>query len=370
MPQFKNIYTYENIQKSKLLVIPDALDKREGSVIWNAIAANSFEMALAFAQMSINQDNAFPDTATREYLIRHCAIRGIAPYPATRATIHGVFYANVVEQTPYNPKVGTRFTVQNTKMTYEVTKQLSDGNWELVCETYGTAGNISQGVLVPVDEVQALGGASIVEILIEGEDVEDTESLRARYMESLKAQPFAGNKAAYREMCRGISNVGACKVYRAYNGQAGHVGLCILDDDLGVPSAELISTVQETIDPNGDGEGMGLAPIDHIVHVFGATETTINVSVEVTPVNPSATWSDVATSVEEAVNEYMNDLRSKWDSNDTIVVRPIHIASKLLGVDTILDVKCLVNGDDENVQLSPTAVPKVGEISGTIVQSA
>jgi len=368
MPQFKSIYTYENIQKSKLSIIPDTLDKREGSVIWNTIAANSFEMALAFAQMSINQNNAFPDTANREYLIRHCAVRGITPYPASKATIHGVFYSNVVDKTPYNPEVGTRFTVQNTKMTYEVTKQLSDGNWELVCETVGSAGNISEGVLVPVNEIQALGGASVVEVLVNGDDEEDTEALRARYMESLKAQPFAGNKAAYREMCRNINNVGACKVYRAYDGKAGHVGLCILDDALAVPSAELISSVQEIIDPTQDGEGMGLAPIDHIVHVFGATETTIDISVKVTPVYSSATWSSIAQSVKDVINEYMEDLKANWDSTDTTVVRPQHIIAKLLGADTILDVKeCLVNGNNGNVQLASTNIPKVGEISGQVV---
>lgn len=368
MPQFNNIYTYENIQKLKMAVVPDSLDTREGSVIWTAVAANSVEMALAFAQMSINQDNSFPDTANREYLIRHCAVRGITPYPATNATIQGVFYSNVVDGTPYNPPVGTRFTIQNTKMTYQVKKQISDGNWELVCETTGSAGNISEGTLVPVNEIQTLGGASVVGVLVEGEDEEETEALRSRYMESLIAQPFGGNKAAYREMCRNIADVGACKVYRAYQEQAGHVGLCILDDDLVVPSDELVATVQETIDPTQDGEGMGLAPIDHIVHVFPATETTINVSVKVTPVYTSATWTSIATGVEGAINEYINDLKSKWDTSDTLIVRPSQMIAKLLSVDTILDVsECLINGASGNLQLDTTSIPKVGEISGEIV---
>lgn len=368
MPQFNNIYTYENIQKLKMAVVPDTLDTREGSVIWNTVAANSVEMALAFAQMSINQDNAFPDTANREYLIRHCAMRGITPKPATKSTIHGVFYANVVEETPYNPPVGTRFTVQNTKITYQVSKQISDGNWELVCETVGTAGNISNGTLVPVNEIQTLGGASIVGVLIHGEDEEETEALRERYMESLVAQPFSGNKAAYKEMCNNISNVGACKVYRAYQNQAGHVGLCILDYDMNVPSAELIDTVQQTIDPTGDGEGMGLAPIDHIVHVFPATVQEVSVSVKVTPVYTTTQWTNISVTVTEAIEEYFQSLKEEWDSSESIVIRPSQIIAKLLSVGSILDVsECLVNGKSANLKLDSTVIPKVGVVSGEVV---
>lgn len=368
MPQFKSIYTYENIQKLKMATVPNGLDTREGSVIWTAVAANSVEMALAFAQMSINQQNSFPDTATRDYLIRHCALRGITPYPATYARIQGEFYSDVTNGTLFNPAVGTRFTVQNTKITYVVTEQISDGNWELVCETIGTAGNISEGVLVPVEEIQALGSANIVKVLVDGEDEEDTESLRSRYMKSLEATAFAGNKAAYKELCKGLDGVGACKVYRAYEGQAGHVGLCILNDDLGIPSTELMEAVQNAIDPTKDGEGVGMAPIDHIVHVFGATETEIAVDVKVTPLYTTSTWENISQSVTDTVQAYFDDLKKTWDNADSLVVRPSQIISRLLDVDAILDVtECTINGGTSNVQLDADSIPKVGVISGEIV---
>jgi uncharacterized phage protein gp47/JayE len=367
VPEFKNIYTYENIQKLKMAVVPDTLDTREGSVIWTTVAANSFEMALAYMQMSINQNNAFPDTANREYLIRHCTTRGITPYPATNAVIHGEFFEDIVEKTPYNPPVGTRFTLQNTKLKYKVTEQISDGNWKLVCETPGTAGNISVGSLVPVDDIQALGGAIIVKILMHGEEEEETEALRKRYMESLKATAFAGNKAAYKEMCRGLDNVGACKVYRSYNDQPGHVGLCILDDKMNVPSTDLVSAVQKEIDPNQKGDGDGLAPIDHIVHVFGATETVLPVSLKITPVNESVEWNSILVPVTEIIQEYFNDLRNKWDSTDTTIVRPTQLIARLLALDTILDVpECLIGGSASPIALDSTSIPKVGVISGGI----
>ena len=368
MPQFNNMYTYENIQKLKMASVPSSLDTREGSVIWTAVAANSVEMALAFAQMAINQYNSFPDTANREYLIRHCALRGITPKPATYAKIQGVFYSDITTGELFNPEVGTRFKVQNTKITYVVTEQISDGNWELVCETVGTQGNIPEGVLVPVEDIQALGSAKIVGILVSADDEEDTEALRERYMDSLKAQSFAGNKAAYKEMTKDIENVGACKVYRAYGGQGGHVGLCILNSQLEVPDAELVAEVQELIDPTQDGEGMGMAPIDHIVHVFGATDKEISIDVKVTPVQTATTWDNISMTVTETIREYFNDLKKTWDDGNFIIVRPSQIIARLLGIDMILDVtECLVNGGEANVQLGENEIPKVGAVNGEIV---
>ena len=377
MVKFNNIYTFENIQKAKLGAIPGGLDTREGSVIWNTIAVNSIEMALAYMQMQINQDNSFPDTANRENLIRHCALRGITPKVPTYAKIQGVFYSNVVddetgEKPLFNPTAGTMFTVENTTLVYTVTNQISDGNWELVCNTAGNVGNISSGMLVPVEEIQSLGNANIVSILDAGEDEEDTEVLRARYMQSLEAQAFGGNKTAYRDYTKSIENIGACKVYRAYNGQAGHVGLGILNAELDIPSDELVASVQEIIDPTQDGEGVGYAPIDHIVHVFPATNSEIDVYLEIVPVHTTTTWENISQTVTEVINAYFLQLKSTWDTAGTpIIVRPAQIMARLLSIDMILDIaECRVNGGTTNVQLGENEVPKVGEVSGKIVQSA
>lgn len=378
MPQFDSIYTYENIQNRKMSVVPQGLDRREGSVIWTTVAANSMEMALAYMQMGINQQNAFPDTANREFLIRHCALRGITPYPPSATRIEGVFYSDVTKGTLYDPSEdtfkNTRFTADNTKLVYRVVKPIVNennekvvGHWELVCEIVGTVGNLISGKLIPVDEIQALGSASIVGIIEQGDDEESTEALRSRYMESLQAQPFAGNKAAYREMCRNIDEVGACKVFRAYNDQAGHVGLCILNDELNPPDEATVSSVQKEIDPkNGDGSGM--APIDHQVHVFGAGTTPIEVYVKVKPIYANTRWEDISQTITDTINAYFLDLIKTWDSVDQLYVRPSHIIARLLGVDMIVDVKeCTVNGKTDNVPIDPTSVPKVGVVSGEVV---
>lgn len=367
MPQYNNQYTYEALQKLKLSVVPDTLDKREGSVIWNTISANSYALSMAFMQMGINQNNMFPDTASRKYLIRHCAQRGISPKEATCAVIKGKFVTSTVTGTPYNPKIGTRFTVDNSTLIYVVTEQIEDGIFNLTCETPGTSGNRMAGTLIPLEEIQALGSASIIELVESGENEEDTEALRERYMASLEVQAFGGNKAAYREYVTDIENVGACKVHRAYGGQGGHVGLCILDRDLELPDAELIQTVQNEVDPTQDGAGEGFAPIDHIVTVFSPTETSLDVNVTITPADEMTKWENISQSVTDIVKAYIYELKETWDVEEKIIVRPVHIMSRLLTLDMILDVsECRVNGSTNNLELGINEIPKVGVVSGDI----
>ena len=54
-------------------------------------------------------------------------------------------------------------------------------------------------------------------MVIPGEDEEDTEVFRQRYMDSLNAQAFGGNRADYLEKVNAIPGVGGVKVYRVWN---------------------------------------------------------------------------------------------------------------------------------------------------------
>ena len=60
--------------------------------------------------------------------------------------------------------------------------------------------------------------AQLTEILIPGEDEEDTEVFRQRYFDSFNEQSFGGNRAAYIETVKKIDGVGNLKVTRVWNG--------------------------------------------------------------------------------------------------------------------------------------------------------
>ena len=83
--------TYENILDRSLARVASDVDKREGSVIMNAIAPVSAEHADVYIQLGNIVNNGYADTAVRDFLILRCKERGIIPYEATKATLKGKF---------------------------------------------------------------------------------------------------------------------------------------------------------------------------------------------------------------------------------------------------------------------------------------
>lgn len=66
-----------------------------------------------------------------------------------------------------------------------------------------------------------------------------------------------------------------------------------INSSFGQPSAELITAVQEQIDPVAyAGQGAGIAPIDHVVTIAGVTTTAVNIATTITYQSGYA-WADI-----------------------------------------------------------------------------
>ena len=170
-------------------------------------------------------NETFADTASREYLIKRAAERGIIPQPATKAILKGVFTPSALEI-----PIGSRFSLE--KLNYTVIEKIGDGQYQLECETAGEEGNLHFGQLIPINYIDKLETAELVELLIPGEDEEDTESIRKRYYQSLEAESYGGNKIDYKIKVGLIKGVGGVKVYSGHewNG-GGTVKIVITDSD-------------------------------------------------------------------------------------------------------------------------------------------
>ena len=119
--------TYEVILQRMLERVQDAhpdLDTREGSIIYDALAPAAVELQNAYLELDMVLDEAFADTASRYYLIKRAAERGLLPYDATRAIVKGVF-------TPSDVVIplGARFSVGT--QTYAVKEKITDGAYRL-----------------------------------------------------------------------------------------------------------------------------------------------------------------------------------------------------------------------------------------------
>lgn len=107
--------TYEAILQEKLARVASSLDKREGSIIFDALAPNSLESAMIYVALDTVLNETFADTASRDYLIMRCAERGITPLPATCAVGIGEFSMDI--------PIGTRFSCD--KYNWAVTEKSS-----------------------------------------------------------------------------------------------------------------------------------------------------------------------------------------------------------------------------------------------------
>ncbi len=394
--------TYEMIRERMLARVPDKFDKREGSVIWDTHSPAAIELQILYLELDNILKEAYGDSASREYLILRCRERGIYPYQATHAVLKGVFV-------PANIDVsGQRFNIG--EMNYTVTEKIADGEYMVECESSGIKGNQYLGNMIPMEYIKGLQTAELTEILIPGEDEEETEDLRKRYFESFDENSFGGNRADYLEKTNAVPGVGRTKVTRVWNSDispaamipeesvevwydtvketleeearrwldavfhaakekkltvGGTVLLTIINSEYGVASDALVQSVQTAIDPEVHaGEGYGLAPIGHVVKVESAKAKQINIESTLT-FEPGYGWSNLQTSLEEAVSDYLLELRKEWADSQYLVVRISQIDNRLLSVPGVLDVQnTSINGDRKNLNLGKYEIPVLGGVSG------
>ena len=396
--------TYENLLERMLAQVPDKLDKRPSSVIYDTLSSTAIELQILYIELEYLIKNSYGDTASREFLILLCRDRGITPEPATNAILKGVF-------TPTNIDVtGQRFNIG--EINYVVTEQITPGTYKVKCESTGVIGNQYLGDMIPIEYIKGLQTAQLTEILIPGEDEEDTEVLRQRYFDSFKEQVFCGNRADYLANVKAIDGVGDCKVTRVWNGDirpaemmpnetvqawfnsfigtsglnqevkdwltlvytaakekkltvGGTVNITITDsDDYGEASAALIQTVQNILDPEENtGEGCGIAPIGHIVHVESALPVTIQVKTTLT-FDEGYNWTNTKNAIEEAVAAYFLELRKSWANNTNIIIRVSQIETRILSVTGIVDIaNTRINGTASNLTLNKYEIPVLGGVS-------
>lgn len=349
--------TFEKLMEEKLKSISSDIDKREGSIVYDALAGNSVETVEMYITLEDFYKETFGSTASREYLIERAKERGVFPKPASAGIYKGIFNIEI--------SIGSRFSLN--EYNYVVIEKLEDSfEYKLECETIGEEPNGNLGDLIPIEYIEGLTEAKLTEILIPGEDEEETEKFRKRYLESFEPQAFGGNIKDYEEKTLSISGVGAVKVTPVWKG-GGTVRLTILDSIFSPASSELIRTVQEKIDPTQDGSGLGLAPIDHRVTVDAPTKVTIDIAttVELNDVE----WGTIETEVGEIISNYLLELRKTWAEENTLIVRIAQIESRILNVDGVVDISnTKINGKAENLTLDKYEVPIFGGVTNESIR--
>lgn len=350
--------TSETIEKRILNNVSDTLDKREGSIIYDATAPASIEIAESYIMADAIINETFATTASRPYLILRAAEFNIYPEEATYAVVKAAFNQAV--------DIGTRFNYGS--FNFKVTSLIDETahTYKMICETAGTGGNYCIGNITPINTISGLTAAAITEVITPGENEEDTEVFRKRYFAALKSQAYGGNGADYREKITAISGVGGVKVYRCWNG-GGTVKCVVINSDYSVPDTEFIASLQNLIDPTPQGEGYGIAPIGHTVTLAAATQTAINVTATITP-QSGVTVADLQPLIVAKIKSYLENLRQSWcnqSDKEFLTARSAYIESNILSVAGVVDVtNSLVNGVTK-YEMATDAVPVIGTVTLT-----
>lgn len=351
--------TFDNIMTRALERVSDDIDKREGSVIYDALSPMAAELAQAYIVIDGIIDLVFPDTSVGEYLDRLVEQIGLERGKATKAIRKGVFYDE--EQNKMNVDIGAVFGID--ELYYTVIEQLSIGEYKLECNTPGKIGNNPLGVLLPIEyNIKNLGLAQITDILIPGEDEESDDALKSRYYEQINEKAFGGNIADYKKKTKELEGVGAVKVIACWNG-GGTVKLIILDSDYNKASSVLIDKVQQEICPNKEPSGLGLAPIGHKVTVTTPEEFSINISSQI-QYTEGETETTVKPKIIEALKRYFVELREKWETTETVIVRTSQVENIILNTEGVLDIsQTLINESTSNIEIVGEKIPVIGEVS-------
>ncbi|GGG06742.1 phage tail protein [Paenibacillus albidus] len=344
--------TYEALLERMLDRVPEGLDKREGSIIYDALAPAAAEMAQMYIELDVNSNLYFADTATGEYLERSIAWSGVVRQAASKAQLKAVFVNSAQE--PLDVPLGSRFSLD--KLNYTAVEKLAPGTYRLESELAGSEGNRYFGVLLPVDYIANLARGEITALLIPGEDAESDDALRQRYLDAARRPATSGNKYHYMEWAQQIAGVGGAHVFPLWNGPKT-VKVVIVDTGMLPASELLVAQVQDYIDPAA-GKGEGQAPIGAVVTVAAAVAKTINVFAKVVLAS--------GYSLQGVTDVFQSGLEAWRKSRgfETTYVSHAVVGALLLATDGVLDYRdLLLNGSTGNVALSDEEVPLIGTVS-------
>ncbi len=294
---------YQITLKSMLDRIPNDIDKREGSIIYDTLAPVALQLTIQNFMLDNLFNLMFADTAVGEWLDRVTNDFGVnreqPTYSLRKITLTDRGSA------PFDVKIGSRFAFKD--LTFKLTEKIAIGEYKALCEQIGTVGNMYSGEILPVDNINGLGLATLhAEPLISARDLETDEHLRQRFYIAVRQVPYGGNLADYERKTLEIEGVGAVKVFNAKEIRPGHVGIVIADELGKKATAELINKVQTLMGINGEG----IAPVGHTVTVKTSTDLVININADI-KLKTGASFDIIKPIIENTITDYINGIGFK-----------------------------------------------------------
>lgn len=339
--------TYENILQGMLAKVTNDVDKREGSVIYDALAPAAYFLADQYYRLENYIDLLFADTSIGEYLDKCVQDVGMERLQAT-AAVRKVTTNGVIP-------IGSIWGIEGVNYTIEAL--IETNVYRAVCTEAGEIGNTYSGELSPVTGNSSVS-VQLTDIITPGTDAETDEALRDRYMQQVKLQPASGNVADYLMWAREVSGVGNAKVFPIWNGN-GTVKVLVVDSDYEVNEA-LEQPVYDHIEE--------VRNIGATVTVDSPAEKTISINAQVEK-SAERSLEEIKADLTTVVKQYLKSLIMEYyqdESTGSYRVSIGMIGNLLFDVEGVEDYTSLtVNSGTGNIPIASTEIPVLGTINLT-----
>lgn len=329
--------TYENILNDMLSRVPSDVDKREGSIIYDALAPAAYELAQVYFSLNNFIDLVSGDTAVGEYLDRVVADYGITRKQATNA-IRKI-------ETDKKIELGTRWGIED--IYYTVTEKITDTAYKAICSKTGTIGNIYNGTLQTLDNITNVA-AILTDIIESGADEETDNNLRERFYAQIQKPATSGNVDNYKNWALEVEGVGDVKVFPLANGP-GTVKLLVVDSNM---------NIDETLEEKVFKHIEEVRPIGVQVIVESPISRVIDVSANIV--------IDTDTTLESVTNKFTENFINylKGITFETYIVSYAKVGSILLNTEGVLDYSYLkLNNGISNITINEDEMAIAGEIN-------
>ncbi len=332
--------TYEQILTEMLNSVSDELDKREGSIIYTALAPCAAIIAGMYVDVEIERMLAFASSSGGEYLDMIVDEVGLARFPATKTKRKATFINSSNEA--FNIDINSRFSIET--VSFKAIEKTADGEFVMECEAAGESGNLNGGRLLPLDNTIGLSIATLSNDFISyGAEEESDADLYTRYKLKVQKPITSGNANQYQQWALSVNGVGSAKIFPLWNG-AGTVKVVITDSDKKPATATLITSVTNYIE--------SVRPIGAAVSVVSAVAKNITISAVVTLAS-GYILNDVKTAFTDALNEYFKTVALTSD-----YISYPKIGALLFSTPGVSDYSSLtVNSGTSNIVLTSEETP-------------
>ena len=210
-------------------------------------------------------------------------------------------------------------------------------------------GNLSYGEITPIQFIYGFKRGELTELLVHGNDEEDTEALRDRYLTILRKPSTSGNVYDYYNWAMACDGVGAAKIFPLAYGP-GTVKVVIADEDKSEATQALCRRVKDYIEER--------RPIGATVTVASAVELPVNVMGKVLLKN-GINLGAVQTAFAASLSDYL-----RANAFDLSYVGLARVGNLLLETPGVEDYAGLtLNGTAGNIALADEQIAVAGTVT-------